>query len=49
MSSGVLEIVGLGLAIPGAIDVIIRGGEKVYQKIDEFRKIDQTMTKYVVS
>lgn len=41
--SGVLETVGVAVAVPGVIDVIVRGGEVVYEKIDDFRKIDQTM------
>ena len=37
---------GVALAVPGVIDVIIRGGEVVYEKINTFRKVDETMARY---
>jgi hypothetical protein len=39
------EIVGLALAAPGVIDVILRGAAAVYDKIDTLRHIDATMAK----
>jgi hypothetical protein len=44
--SGVFESAGLALAIPGLIDVIIRGGEVVYRKIETFRTKHETLIKY---
>ena len=44
--TGVLGAIGVGLAVPGVIDVLVRGGEVVYDKIDAFRKVDRTLTKY---
>jgi hypothetical protein len=45
--TGVFESAGLALAIPGMIDVIIRGGEVVYRKIETFRKYRETLMRYV--
>jgi hypothetical protein len=45
--SGVLESAGLALAIPGLIDVIIRGGEVVYRKIEAFRTKHETLMRYL--
>jgi hypothetical protein len=44
--TGVVEAVTFALAVPGVIDVIVRGGEVVYEKVDTFRKVDQTLAKY---
>jgi hypothetical protein len=41
--TGVIESAGLVLAIPGIIDVVIRGGEEVYQKIETFRKLHESL------
>ncbi|KAK5742820.1 hypothetical protein LTR17_003068 [Elasticomyces elasticus] len=41
-----MEIAGLALAVPGVIDIIIRGGEVVYEKINTFRTVDKTLAKY---
>jgi hypothetical protein len=45
--TGVFESAGLALAIPGIIDIIIRGGEVVFQKIATFRKYHETLQRYV--
>ena len=44
MATG-FEFIGVALAVPGVIDVIIRGGEAIYEKIDDFRQIDRGLTK----
>lgn len=44
--TGVFESAGLALAIPGIIDVIIRGGEVVYRKIETFRTKHETLIRY---
>jgi hypothetical protein len=44
--TGVFESAGLALAIPGIIDVIIRGGEVVYRKIETFRTKHETLIGY---
>jgi hypothetical protein len=45
--SGVFETAGLALAIPGIIDVIIRGGEVVYRKVETFRTKHETLIRYL--
>lgn len=45
--SGVFESAGLALAIPGLIDVIIRGGEVLYRKIETFRTMHETLIRYL--
>jgi hypothetical protein len=45
--TGVIESAGLVLAIPGVIDVIIRGREVVYRKIETFQKLHETLQRYV--
>jgi len=34
------------LAIPGVIDVIVRGGEVVYRKVETFRRQHEVMSRY---
>ncbi|KAK5742266.1 hypothetical protein LTR17_003507 [Elasticomyces elasticus] len=41
-----MEIAGLALAVPGVIDVIIRGGEVVYETINTFRTVDKTLANF---
>lgn len=41
-----LEIAGAALAVPGAIDVIVRGGEAVYHKIETFKTVDKAVNRY---
>jgi hypothetical protein len=36
------EAAGVALAVPGVIDIIVRGGVAVYEKVDTFRNIDET-------
>jgi hypothetical protein len=36
------EIIGLALAVPGVIDVIVRCAAGVYDKIDTFKHTDET-------
>jgi hypothetical protein len=45
MATGVFEPMGAALAVPGVIDVIVRGGVVVYEKIETFRRMDQAMAK----
>jgi hypothetical protein len=40
-------IVGLVVAIPGLIDVLVRGGEYIVGKINTFRAVDETLNKLV--
>jgi hypothetical protein len=40
-----MEVVGLALAVPGIIDVIFRGAELVYNKIDTFKTVDKTLSR----
>jgi hypothetical protein len=47
--SGVFESAGLALAIPGLIDVIVRGGEVVYRKIETFRTKHETLIRYLLA
>jgi hypothetical protein len=37
------EIAGLALAIPAIIDILIKGGAKMYARVEEARKLDETM------
>lgn len=46
MATGI-DIVGVALAIPGITKLIINGGEVVLAKIDTYRKIDDTMARFV--
>lgn len=38
-------IVGATLAAPGVVDVIMRGAAAVYDKIDTFKHMDETMSR----
>jgi hypothetical protein len=42
-----LEGAGFALAIPGIIDVIVRGGEVVYRKVEVFRRQHEVLNRYV--
>jgi hypothetical protein len=42
-----MEVVGIALAIPGLIDVLIRGGEFIVEKIDTYQNVDETLDRYV--
>jgi len=44
-----LEGAGFALGIPGIIDVIVRGGELVYQKVEVFRRQHEVLNRYVQS
>jgi len=41
-----MDIVGISLAIPGLIDVLIRGGGVMVEKIDTLQSIDETLDRY---
>jgi hypothetical protein len=38
-----MEIIGVALAIPGLIDVLVRGGEVIVEKVDSYQHVDQTL------
>jgi len=42
-----MEIVGVALAVPGLIDVLIRGGQAIVEKVDTYQTIDETLDRYV--
>lgn len=42
-----LAVTGLVLAIPGLLDVLVRGGDYIVKKIDTFRHVDDTLQKSV--
>jgi hypothetical protein len=37
------EIAGLALAVPAIIDILIKGGARMYARIEEARRLDETM------
>jgi hypothetical protein len=37
------EIAGLAFAIPAIIDILIKGGAKMYARVEEARNLDETM------
>lgn len=39
--------VGAALAVPGLIDVLIRGGAVIVEKVDTYQKVDETLDGYV--
>jgi hypothetical protein len=45
MATGVFEPLGAALAVPGVIDVIVRGGVVVYEKLETFHQMDKAMAK----
>jgi len=38
-----METIGVSLAVPGAIDVLIRGGLFIVEKVDSYQNIDKTL------
>ena len=45
LMAGIEIGVGVALAAPGLIDVVFRGAIALYEKIETFRKIDETMNR----
>lgn len=44
-----IAAVGLMLAVPGVIDLIMRGAANIYDRIETFRDMDGTMARQVGS
>lgn len=40
-----LEVAGAVLAVPGLIDVIVRGGEAVYDRLETFKTVDKAIAR----
>jgi hypothetical protein len=37
------EVAGVALAVPAITDLLIKGGANIYTRIEEARKIDETL------
>lgn len=43
------EIAGVALAVPAVIDALIKGGANIYTRVEEARKIDETLGRQELS
>ena len=42
-----MEAIGVALAVPGVIDMLIRGGLFIAERVDSYQKIDKTLDRSV--
>ena len=42
-----METIGVGLAVPGVIDALIRGGLFIVEMVDTYQNIDKTLDRLV--
>ena len=40
-----IEVAGLVLAVPGLVDVVLRGGDAVYERVETFKTVDKAVNR----